>query len=268
MPTLAKNPNNDGVDLTRERDVHVLRFTRPEALNTLTLPVILALDKALIDVARQDPQCLLITAEGANFMAGGDLTYLHEAGDHAPHEARVVIDALNSAMRRLMDLPCPTVIAVQGAVAGAGLSLTLACDMAIGMETTRFVFAYDKIAATPDGGLTWTLPRVVGLRQAIQISLSGRPVDAARAETLGLLAEVTPANELQSRAETVAAQLASGPTDAYVATRKLMHDGQGRNFTEQLDAERDSFCQMAETGDFRSAVGAFFARRTKRDHDK
>jgi len=268
MPTATNDLMTDGVHLAPERDLHVLRFTRPDALNTLTLPVIRALDNALGDVEQQSTRCLLITADGANFMAGGDLTYLHTAGDRAPDEARIVIDALNSAMRRLVQLPCPTVIAVQGAVAGAGLSLTLACDVAIGADTTRFVFAYDKIAATPDGGLTWTLPRAVGMRHAVQIALSGRPMDAARAEMLGLLGEVVPAHELENRAEALATRLATGPRHAYAATRKLMYEGQTRCFSEQLDAERDSFCQMAETNDFRDAVTAFFARRTRKDRTK
>lgn len=240
---------------------HELRFNRPEALNTLTLEVVIEFDSLLKVVAAQSARALLITGEGKNFMAGGDLTYLMEAGEKAPAEAFKVIDALNGAMLRLAELDCPTVIAVQGAVAGAGLSLMLNCDIAIAEEDARFVFAYDRIAASPDGGLSWTLPRVVGLRRALEIAVSGEPVAAARALELGLVTTIVTADSLRPQAEAVTERLAAGPSRALAATRRLMLDGQVRNFADQLIAERDSFCERAATEDFHEAVTAFFARR-------
>lgn len=238
-----------------------LRFNRPAELNTLTISVIRSLDRALIGVEARKPRCLLMTAEGKSFIAGGDLKYLAKAGEYAKDEARIVIEALNCAMLRLVSLPCPTVIAVQGAVAGAGLSLVLACDLAIGAASARFVYAYDKIAVTPDGGLTWMLPRAIGMRRAMRVAMSGAPVEAREALDLGILSAVVPANELQDAGEAAAQKLASGPTKAFVATRRLMHEGQGRSFPVQLEAECDSFCAQTETEDFRGAVEAFFARR-------
>lgn len=252
---------SDALSLIRHGGFDEIRFARPAELNTLTLGVIQSLDDALAEVAARRPRCLLVTAEGRAFMAGGDLRYLVEAGERAPAEARIVIDALNSAMLRLNALPCPSVIAVQGAVAGAGISLVLACDLAIGASSAKFVFAYDKIAATPDGGMTWSLPRAVGLRHAMRISLSGKPVEADEALALGILSDLVPPEDLQQVAETVAERLAAGPTKAIVATRHLMQDGNGRTLADQLDAERDSFCALAGTRDFRGAVEAFFARR-------
>lgn len=252
---------SDGLSLIHRDGYHELRFTRPAALNTLTLAVIRALDGALMQVAENRPRCLLITAEGRAFMAGGDLGYLAEAKERAPDEARIVIDALNTAMLRLNVLPCPSVIAVQGAVAGAGMSLLLACDLAIGADTAKFVFAYDKIAATPDGGMSWSLPRAVGLRHAMRIALSGKPVTSEEALSLGLLGEVVPEGDLQSAAQAAAARLANGPTQAFVATRRLMQDGGALALADHLDAERDSFCALAGTRDFRIAIDAFFARR-------
>jgi len=238
-----------------------LRFDRPAAMNTLTLPVILAVEEALDEVAAAKARCLLITAEGKNFMAGGDLSYLREAGDRAPREAEAVIDALNRVMLRLTGLDCPTVIAVQGAVAGAGLSLVLACDLALAADNARFVFTYDRIAATPDGGLSWTLPRAVGLRRAMAIALSGEPIGASRAMEIGLLSEVAPAGLLQDRARELACRLATGPSQAYAAIRRLMLDGQDRGFADHLAAERESFCLRAGSEDFRGAIETFFERR-------
>ena len=245
-----------------------LRFTRPEALNTLTLASIERFAEALAEVESRRPRCLLLTAEGRSFMAGGDLTYLAEAGDAAPAQAARVIDALNGAMLRLMRLPCPTVVAVQGAVAGAGLSLTLACDLAIGADDVRFVFAYDKIAATPDGGLTWMLPRVLGLRRALATALLAQPIEAEQALALGLLSEVVARDALDEAAQCAARKLARGPTLAYAATRQLMLEGFERPFEAQLEAERQSFCAQAGTADFRGAVEAFFARREPEHHGR
>ena len=249
-----------GIELRRHGDLVELRFDRPEALNTLTLAVIERFAEALERAEQLRPRCLLISGEGRNFMAGGDLSYLQEAGDAAPAEAARVIDALNGAMMRLAQMACPTLIAVQGAVAGAGFSLTLACDVAIAADNARFVFAYDRIAATPDGGLSWALPRAVGLRRALAIALSGEPLTADTALSLGLVTQVVALDALASTAHDVASRLAGGPTLAFAATRRLMREGLDRPLQDQLTAERDSFCAQASTRDFRGAVAAFFAR--------
>jgi 2-(1,2-epoxy-1,2-dihydrophenyl)acetyl-CoA isomerase len=251
----------NGIKLIHRGDVVELRFNRPEALNTLTLKVINAFAGALIETEKSQPRCLLITGEGRNFMAGGDLAYLEEAGDNAPVEAAKVIDALNIAMKQLARMPCPTLIAVQGAVAGAGFSLTLACDMAIAADNARFVFAYDKIGATPDGGLSWNLPRAVGMRRALAIAMSGEPISGESALSLGLVAQVVAHDAFEKIAQDMAVRLAQGPTLAYVATRQLMLDGLDRNYEDHLTAERESFSGQAATLDFRAAVEAFFARQ-------
>lgn len=247
--------------LDRREPFHELRFVRPDTMNTLSLEMIEELDEALGDVASQSPRCLLLTADGRNFMAGGDLGYLREAGEESPAEARKVIEALNRMFKRLTALPCPIVLAAQGAVAGAGISLVLACDWAIAANDSRFVFAYDKIATTPDGGLTWMLPRSIGLRHAMRLALSAQPVDASEALRLGILAEIVPGGELQQSAEATAARLAAGPTLAYSATRRLMLEAFDRSFDDHLDAELESFCDLAATRDFRGAVEAFFQRK-------
>lgn len=158
-----------GITSTTTDGVHELRFDRAEAMNTLTLPVVAEFDQALGTAAAKGARALLITAAGRSFMAGGDLGYLTRAGDSAPAQAAQLIDAHNHAVLKLVALDCPTVVAMQGAVAGDGLSLMLACDLAIAAQDARFIFAYDRIAATPDGGVSWTLPRAVGLRQALPL---------------------------------------------------------------------------------------------------
>lgn len=263
MSTASKN-----VKIILRDTFHELRFIRPEAMNTLSLEMIKDFDQALADIATMNPRCVLLTAEGKNFMAGGDLGYLKAAGNNAPHEARTVIKALNRLFIRLIEFPCPTVIATQGAIAGAGISLTLACDWVISANNSRFIFAYDQIAASPDGGLTWLLPRAIGIKQAIHLMLSTDPVTASEAERLGIIAETVEDDELTKAAEQVANRIAKGATLAYSATRKLFLNSYDRDFPTQLDAELDSFCALAGTRDFKEAITAFFERKKPEFHGR
>lgn len=257
-----------GVRLVRHEIFHEVRFVRPDTMNTLTLDAINELERMLAEIETERSRCVLFTAEGRNFMAGGDLDYLKKAGDNSPQEARAVIAALNGLFLRLLTFPCPTVIAMQGAVAGAGISLLLACDWAIAADNCRFVFAYEKIATTPDGGLTWTLPRAIGFKQAVRIALSAEPLLAEEAFRLGILADIASAGELQQAGEAAATRLAKGPTLAYAATRNLMLESHSSDLESHLGAELESFCDHAATADFRGAVDAFFERRQPEFHGR
>lgn len=252
----------ESVVLSLEDAVATIAFNRPQAMNTLTLETIGRLHDLLIDVERRaDIRCLVIKGEGRVFMAGGDLGYLDAAGERAPEEARKVIDALNAAMGLLVELSKPTVACVHGAVAGAGNSIMLACDMALAAAGTKFVYAYGAIASASDGGLSWSLPRVVGMRRALEIAYLPQQITAEQALSYGLVNRVVDPAALESETAALARRLAEGPTLALAATRRLMRDGQTRTFDQQLVAEREAFCAAAATEDFREGVRAFFERR-------
>jgi len=164
-------------------------------------------------------------------------------------------------MERLTDLPFPVLASVHGAVAGAGISLMLACDFAIAADDCRFVFAYSSIAACPDGGMSWSLPRILGLRRALDFAFLETTMNTAEAERHGLVNRLGPLAELPAQTDQIAAKLAAAPTAAFRETRKLMRGSFERSWKEQLAAEHDGFITCTKTGDFHEGIGAFFERR-------
>jgi 2-(1,2-epoxy-1,2-dihydrophenyl)acetyl-CoA isomerase len=133
--------------------------------------------------------------------------------------------------------------------------------MVVAADDTRLSFAYTAIGTTPDGGLSWSLPRVVGLRRATEIALLGEPIEAEEAQRLGLVTRVVPRAELEAQTAKVAARLAVGPTQAYARTRELLRTSWRHTLPEQLALEREAFVASAGTTDFREGVAAFVERR-------
>jgi 2-(1,2-epoxy-1,2-dihydrophenyl)acetyl-CoA isomerase len=249
--------------LERQGPIARLKFNQPKSLNAISLAAVEALDDLLKKLS-DDPEIrvLVISGEGRAFMAGGDLGYLKEAGpEGAPRQASNLITKLHATMERLTDLPFPVVASVHGAVAGAGISLMLACDFAIAADDCRFVFAYSSIAACPDGGMSWSLPRMLGLRRALDFAFLDTTMNAAEAERHGLVNRVVAPAELAIHTDQIAAKLAAAPTTAFRETRRLMRGSFERSWKEQLKAEHDGFVACTKTGDFHEGIAAFFDRR-------
>lgn len=239
-----------------------LRLNRPEALNALDVPLARALARAASTLcADPDVRAVVLSGVGRAFCAGGDLAQMQ--ADPVP-VARELIEALHEAIEGLSRLRAPVLASVHGVVAGAGVSLLLACDLAIAAEGTRFNLAYVNVGASCDGGSSWSLPRVVGLRKAFEIALLGEPFDAAEALRLGLVNRVVPAAELEAQTQRLAQQLAGGPTRALGEMKQLLRNSQQTGLREQLDAEAAAFLRCAATADFSAALDAFLARHPTR----
>jgi 2-(1,2-epoxy-1,2-dihydrophenyl)acetyl-CoA isomerase len=161
-------------------------------------------------------------------------------------------------------MPHPVIARVHGAVAGFGLSLMCACDLAIAADDAYFTSAYRHIGLTPDGGATWTLPRIVGLRKAMEILLLGERFDASEALRLGLVNSVVSAPELDAAVDAVVKSLAEGPVTAIRNAKRLARASLDRTLSEQLQAEAASFAQCASTADFAEGISAFIAKRKAR----
>ncbi|HSN34305.1 MAG TPA: enoyl-CoA hydratase-related protein [Ideonella sp.] len=250
------------VTLRHEGAFAWLMLDRPAALNALDVATAVALDAALAEVAR-DPglRALVLHGAGRAFCAGGDLHAMR--ADPLP-VARALIEPLHAALRRLDALPVPVLASVHGQVAGAGMSLMLACDLAIAADDCVFNLAYAKVGASCDGSASWHLPRVVGLRRALEIALLGESLDAAEALRLGLVNRIVPAATLADATGQLARRLAEGPTRALGEMRRLLRDSPQRSLDAQLDAEHDAFLRCAATADFRAALDAFAARKPPR----
>ncbi|CCG08918.1 enoyl-CoA hydratase/isomerase family protein [Pararhodospirillum photometricum] len=248
--------------LTHEGAIARLRFTRPETLNALDLAGALALrDAARAIAADNTVRAVLIEAEGRAFLAGGDVAAMTADPEWAPEVVAAIITPFHEALLTLRRQPAPVVAAIHGAVAGGGFSLALACDIVIAADNTRLVYAYTKIGTTADGGATWFLPRVVGLRRALEIALLSEPLDAAQALALGLVTQVVPQADLSERALVVAQRLAEGPTGAFAQVRRLMETAFDRPLSAHLEEEQAAFVAQASGPDFHEGCCAFLEKR-------
>jgi 2-(1,2-epoxy-1,2-dihydrophenyl)acetyl-CoA isomerase len=253
------------VRLSIEDGIARLRFDRPGTLNAIDQEMAAAFRDAVKEMlAHGRARVVVLSGEGRAFMAGGDLQAFHCDLPSAPITAGRIIDPLHEAVAALAEAPMPVIAAVQGAVAGAGMSVALGADLVVAADNVRFVPAYVGVGTSPDGGGTWALVRLVGLRRALEISLLGEPIDAASALQLGLVSRVVPATELACATDELARRLAAGPTRALGRTRRLLREAQGSGLREHLRAERESFAACAGSQDFAEGLDAFFEKRAPR----
>ncbi len=208
---------------------------------------------------------VIVRGAGKHFMAGGDLrafaTRLELAPDARRDEFQAMIERLHSAIEHLHRMPAIAIAQARGAVAGFGLSLLCACDLAVAADDAYFTTAYRHIALTPDGGGTWALPRIVGLRKAMEMLLLSERIGAAEALRIGLVNRVVASAEVDAAVATLARSLAQGPRMAIANAKRLARASLDRSLSEQLQAEAASFARCAATGDFAEGIRAFLEKR-------
>lgn len=256
---MDNNMNQAPLIVDREGGVIVLTFNRPQSLNAIDAPMAQAFLAAVRQIAADlTARAVLMRGNGKAFMAGGDLAVLQADPIQGANE---LIGPLHEGVAVLATLQIPVIAAVQGAAAGAGLSLMLQADFVIAAANAHFNFAYTHIGASCDAGASWSLPRWVGLRRALEIAMLAEPLDAASAERMGLINRAVPAEALEQEALALAQRLATGPTVALGQLRRLMREGLERDLPAQLQAEAEAFRHCAATADFHAGVEAFFARR-------
>lgn len=257
------------LDVSIQEGVATLTLNRPDSLNALNLALIEALREATARV-EYDPAVRVVVVRGAgeHFMAGGDLKWFRSQLDRPPVERQAtfenVVSDVQTIALRLRRMGKPVICAVRGAAAGFGLSLVLACDLAVAADSAYFTLAYRHIALSPDGGATWMLPRLVGMKKAAEIALLGDRFDAAAARDLGLINQVVPAGELDAAVARLAQKLASGPQEALARTKALLQQSFETAFAEQLADEQRDFAACAALPDFDEGLAAFFDKRPAR----
>ena len=248
--------------VSRDGDIVRLQFNRPEVLNALDRASAQSFAHACRDIASDHSvRAVIVSGAGRAFMAGGDLAELRADPTGA---AIALIGPMHEAIVLLAEMRAPVIASLHGAVAGAGLSLALACDFAIAAEGTRFTLAYVNIGASCDLSGSWSLPRLVGLRKALEIALLGEHFDAAEALRLGLVNRVVAEAELEAQTLALAQRLARGPAQSIAQLKRLMRISFEHDLRGQLDAERAAFLSCASTADFAEGVDAFIARRAPR----
>lgn len=192
-----------------------LTLNRPAAANAINLDLAAALAAATGRV-RADPsvRVVFLTGSGSRFCAGGDVRGFVGVGAQLGDYLGELLGVLHPAIADLAAIEVPVVAAVQGSAAGAGISLLAAADLVVAAAGTRFVLAYTSLGLVPDGGSTWTLPRLVGPRRALDLALTNRTLDAAEALAWGLVTRVVPDEELIDHSERLVAELVGGPRRA------------------------------------------------------
>ena len=207
-------------------------------------------------------RCLLITGAGRGFSAGQDLSDRAAApGERAPDLGEALEKNYNPLVRKLKSLDIPVICAVNGVAAGAGATIALACDIVIASRAACFIQAFCKIGLLPDGGGSWSLPRLVGHARAMALSLLGDKVTADQAEQWGMIYKAVEPEALSEEATALAARLASGPTVGLGLIKRAIHASATNRFDEQLDLERDLQTIAGRTADYREGVSAFIEKR-------
>lgn len=257
---------NAPVRVERDGTVAVVILDRPEAMNALdiaTKEALLETLASLDEVARRrEVRALVLTGTGRAFCAGQDLREHATALSTEPATALATVTRhYNPLVTALAGFPAPTLAAVNGVAAGAGAGLACACDLRIFADTARLAAAFAGIGLAPDTGLSWTLPRLIGPARAAQLLLLGAPLLATQALAWGVATEVVPAAECLTRARELAAQLAAGPTAAYLATREALTAAATSTLAQALSTEARLQATLGATQDHPAAVAAFLERR-------
>lgn len=246
----------------REGAVMRLTFNRPETANALDLPGAEALaEAALLCDEDETIRCVVMTGAGRFFCGGGNVAGMASAPEGPAAHLKKLAGLFHVAVMRLARMNKPLVTMVNGPAAGAGMTMAMLGDIALAGQSAHFSLAYGAIGLSPDGGASWLLPRLVGLRRAQELALTNQRIDAEEAARIGLVTRVVPDEELAEETAKLAAQLAAGPTATLGRTRRLLLEGMDRSFEQQLEAELQSIADCARSPHGREGIAAFVEKR-------
>jgi 2-(1,2-epoxy-1,2-dihydrophenyl)acetyl-CoA isomerase len=242
-----------------------LTLNRPDRLNSFTAAMHAEVRDALGRLRPEGARALVLTGAGRAFCAGQDLNDRAVApGAEAVDLGDSIEQNYKPLMLALRSLPMPIVAAVNGVAAGAGANIALACDIVIAARSATFIQSFSRLGLVPDCGGTWTLPALAGSARAMGLALLGDKLPAEQAAAWGLIWRCVDDSELAATVDSLATQLASGPTRGLVRTKQAIYAARGRSFAEALDAERDAQRELGASADYAEGVAAFAAKRTPR----
>lgn len=251
--------------VTRAAGALTITFNRPAALNAVDMAMSRDMRRFAETLpAERDARVIVLRGSGSAFMAGGDITGFADRLDAIEPFVGELIDGFHRFIQALSDAPQPVIASIHGAAAGGGLSLMLASDLTIAAADTKLAFAYSRLGTSPDGGCTYTLPRLVGAKRAAELLLLDEGLSAAEGLALGLVNRVVPADQLDTATAELANRLARSARQSTATVKALLRSSHGATLADQLAAERSGFISCATQPDFGEGVGAFLAKRTPR----
>jgi 2-(1,2-epoxy-1,2-dihydrophenyl)acetyl-CoA isomerase len=265
-PITADTPELATIDLQIDGEIGTLTLNRPDSLNAMSPELIGELLTAASWLADRAPlRALIVTGAGRAFSSGGDVTWFKEGVDSEeydlPSSVRRGADVLHQAIVDFRRIPYPVVGAVNGVAAGARFSLALMCDTRIASDEAAFVCAYGRIGASPDGGMTYFLPRMVGPAKAVELLLNDPLLSAEAAKDMGIVAEVVPAGQLMERAREKAEKLATKAPHYVRMCKRLVAQSLDNSLADHLQLERHGIADSMATADLREGVTAFVEKR-------
>jgi 2-(1,2-epoxy-1,2-dihydrophenyl)acetyl-CoA isomerase len=243
--------------------VAYITLNRPAVANAVSLE----LAQELEEVAREcnegeSVRAVLLTGAGRIFCGGGDKSFAAQEPTHVPAHLRRVNLFLHGAIQCFTRMNAPVVVAVNGPAAGYGMSLACAGDIVLANESARFTMDYTRVGLTPGASSTYYLPRIIGLRSTMELALTNRTLTARQTEGIGLVTRVVPDDQLIAQWESLANELAHGPTRAYGGVKRLLYSAATNPLYEQMELENESIAEMARSVDAQEGVAAFLAKRT------
>ena len=256
----------DTVNLYRRGAAAKLELNRPDRMNAWNAQLARDLLDALTSVGEDSGvRAVLLTGAGRAFSSGADLKESQSRDEAGPHDLySVLTQRYHPLILGIREMPKPVVAAVNGAAAGIGLSLALACDLVVAAESAYFLLAFVNIGLVPDGGSSLLVPARVGFARAAEMAMLGERVGAPRALEWGLINQVWPDGELAARAAELLIRLADGPTRSYAGTKRQLNSWLYQRMEEQLELEAQIQQEMAASGDFAEGLRAFADKRQPR----
>lgn len=243
-----------------QENVAIVKLNRPEKFNSFNRQMSLELQQVFDDCKQNDDvRCILLTAEGKAFCAGQDLA---EAIDTSgPGIEKIVEEHYNPLILKIRTLEKPVVCAVNGVAAGAGASLSIACDIVLAAKSASFTQAFSKIGLIPDSGGTFFLPRIVGYHRATALMFLSDKISAEQAKEIGMVWQVFDDAVFAEESLKLAKQLAQMPTRGIGLTKKLLNEGTFNSLEQQLIREKIMQVEAAQTHDHQEGVKAFLEKR-------
>jgi len=236
-----------------------ITLNRPDRLNSFTRAMHAELQAVLEET--KDSRVVILTGSGRGFCAGQDLNDRAVAPGEAVDLGETVEASWNPLIRRLATMPQPVIARVNGAAAGAGANIALACDIVVAAKSAKFIQSFSALGLVPDSGGSWHLPRLVGQARALGLALTGEPLAAEKAAEWGLIWRAVDDESLDAEVDAIASKLASLPPLGLAAIKAIIRTTGERTLDQELDLQRDEMRRLGFTEDYREGVAAFLEKR-------